>query len=163
MTVGRHRARSEAHPALAIVAILWLLLGVVVLAGCGAAASGSSGAPPVSATAPSNGSTAAPAPTRPAVDPASGLATIAAADLPSEASRVLAAMAAGGPFTYSQDGTVFSNREGILPNQASGYYHEYTVPTPGSSDRGARRIVTGGAGEAYYTANHYATFLRIWP
>ncbi|HEY0453180.1 ribonuclease domain-containing protein, partial [Actinophytocola sp.] len=62
---------------------------------------------------------------------------------------------------YPQDGTVFSNREAILPNCASGYYHEYTVVTPGSPDRGARRIVTGSAGEHFYTGDHYASFQLI--
>jgi len=100
---------------------------------------------------------------RPTTDPTSGLATIAASDLPPEAAPVLAAIASGGPFGYSQDGVVFSNREGILPKRSSGYYREYTVPTPGSPDRGARRIVTGVAGEAYYTADHYASFRRVWP
>jgi ribonuclease T1 len=56
---------------------------------------------------------------------------------------------------------VFQNREGLLPEQPSGYYHEYTVLTPGSSDRGARRIVTGSQGEMYYTDDHYGSFQRI--
>ncbi|MFC9289402.1 ribonuclease domain-containing protein, partial [Streptomyces sp. NPDC057052] len=65
----------------------------------------------------------------------------------------------GGPFPYSQDGSVFQNREGVLPSKSSGYYHEYTVKTPGSSTRGARRIVTGRQYEEdYYTADHYASF-----
>ena len=64
-----------------------------------------------------------------------------------------------GPFPYPQDGTVFQNREGILPSHSTGYYHEYTVKTPGSSNRGARRIVTGESSqEDYYTADHYASF-----
>ena len=67
----------------------------------------------------------------------------------------------GGPFPYRQDGVVFQNREGVLPRKASGYYHEYTVTTPGSPDRGARRIVTGGRGEMYYTSDHYASFKQV--
>lgn len=67
----------------------------------------------------------------------------------------------GGPFPYRQDGSVFGNREGILPDESSGYYHEYTVKTPGSSDRGARRIVTGSSDEWYYTADHYESFVRL--
>ncbi|MEU6506196.1 MULTISPECIES: ribonuclease [unclassified Streptomyces] len=79
--------------------------------------------------------------------------------LPSQAHDTLDLIAQGGPYPYSQDGTVFSNREGVLPSQPSGYYHEYTVITPGSSTRGARRIVTGEASqEDYYTSDHYATF-----
>jgi len=75
--------------------------------------------------------------------------------------QTLALIDAGGPFPYRQDGTVFSNREHLLPAEPHGYYHEYTVPTPDSSDRGARRIVTGGQGEAYYTDDHYRSFWRI--
>lgn len=80
-------------------------------------------------------------------------------DLPSQAHDTLDLIDQGGPFPYDQDGTVFSNREGVLPSRASGYYHEYTVITPGSPTRGARRIVTGEqVQEDYYTADHYATF-----
>ena len=75
--------------------------------------------------------------------------------------KTLALIDAGGPFPYRQDGTVFSNREHLLPAEAHGYYHEYTVPTPGSPDRGARRIVMGSQGEAYYTDDHYRSFWRI--
>ncbi|MEU4149231.1 ribonuclease domain-containing protein [Streptomyces sp. NPDC026659] len=80
-------------------------------------------------------------------------------DLPSQAYDTLELIDQGGPFPYSQDGVVFQNREGVLPGQSSGYYHEYTVKTPGESTRGARRIVTGKAYEEdYYTSDHYATF-----
>ena len=99
----------------------------------------------------------------PAVDPASGLPTVRRATLPPEAWTTLALIAAGGPFAYAADGATFRNVEGILPKHASGYYHEYTVVTPGSADRGARRIVTGGAGEQYWTDDHYASFRRIVP
>lgn len=67
----------------------------------------------------------------------------------------------GGPFPYKRDGVVFSNRERRLPSRPSGYYREYTVPTPGARDRGARRIVAGTEGEYYYTDDHYNTFRRI--
>lgn len=80
-------------------------------------------------------------------------------DLPSQAYDTLDLIDQGGPFPYSQDGAVFQNREGVLPRQSAGYYHEYTVVTPGSSTRGARRIVTGERSqEDYYTSDHYATF-----
>ncbi|EHN79564.1 ribonuclease domain-containing protein [Streptomyces coelicoflavus] len=80
-------------------------------------------------------------------------------DLPSQAHDTLDLIEQGGPFPFEQDGTVFQNREGILPGQSSGYYHEYTVITPGSDTRGARRIVTGEQNqEDYYTADHYASF-----
>jgi guanyl-specific ribonuclease Sa len=78
--------------------------------------------------------------------------------LPPEAADTVELIEQGGPFPYPQDGTVFQNRESILPACATGYYHEYTVETPGSPDRGARRIVTGDAGEHFYTDDHYASF-----
>ncbi|MVO86180.1 ribonuclease [Streptomyces sp. p1417] len=79
--------------------------------------------------------------------------------LPSQAHDTLKLIDRGGPYPYPQDGTVFQNREGILPKQSNGYYHEYTVKTPGSSHRGARRIVTGDRSqEDYYTADHYRSF-----
>jgi len=92
-------------------------------------------------------------------------AEIAAAQLPKEARDVLARVRSGGPFRYDRDGVVFGNREKLLPAHARGYYHEYTVPTPGATNRGARRIVCGGAKTApdacYYTADHYQSFARI--
>ncbi|MCD2467449.1 ribonuclease domain-containing protein [Streptomyces sp. NPDC056534] len=104
----------------------------------------------------------------PAPAPASVTASVAAtaavgdicySDLPGEAYTTLRLIDAGGPFPYSQDGSVFQNREQILPARSTGYYHEYTVETPGSSTRGARRIVTGdSAQEDYYTSDHYASF-----
>jgi len=86
---------------------------------------------------------------------------IAAAQLPLEARHTLHLIDQGGPFAYSKDGIVFGNREGRLPRKPYGYYHEYTVPTPGSHDRGVRRIITGKAAERYYTDNHYRSFKRI--
>jgi ribonuclease T1 len=82
-------------------------------------------------------------------------------ELPAEASETEDLIASNGPFPHPEDGTVFDNREGILPGCDSGYYHEYTVETPGSPDRGARRIVTGSAGEHFYTPDHYETFQLI--
>ena len=83
--------------------------------------------------------------------------------LPPEAHPVLAAIAAGGPYDYRQDGGVFQNREGLLPRQPRGYYREFTVETPGSDDRGARRIVSGGEPpvEYFYTDDHYRSFRRF--
>jgi ribonuclease T1 len=79
--------------------------------------------------------------------------------LPPEAYDTLDLIAVGGPYPYPEDGGVFENREGLLPSQDIGYYHEYTVETPGSDDRGARRIVTGDSyQEDYYTADHYESF-----
>ncbi len=96
--------------------------------------------------------------------------TVQLADLPPEARQTLALIKRGGPFPYPRkDGSTFGNREKRLPLQTKGYYREYTVPTPGSRDRGARRIVAGEgpggnvatSGEYYYTDDHYASFRRI--
>jgi ribonuclease T1 len=84
-----------------------------------------------------------------------------AAELPREGIAVLALIDKGGPFRYKQDNTVFSNNEGRLPKQARGYYHEFTVPTPGSPDRGARRLIAGEDGDIYYTSDHYDTFRQV--
>jgi ribonuclease T1 len=82
--------------------------------------------------------------------------------LPSQADTTLALIAKGGPFPYPHDGIVFQNQGTVLPAQRTGYYHEYTVVTPGAPTRGARRIVTGKAAhEDYYTSDHYATFYKI--
>ncbi|WP_033295273.1 ribonuclease domain-containing protein [Amycolatopsis jejuensis] len=82
--------------------------------------------------------------------------------LPPQATDTYNLIQKGGPYPYPKnDGVVFSNREGILPSCASSYYHEYTVPTPGSSNRGTRRIVTGNGGEYFYTGDHYASFQVI--
>lgn len=80
--------------------------------------------------------------------------------LPPEAEPVLAAIDRGGPFAYEKDGSTFQNREGLLPPRPRGYYREYTVETPGSRDRGARRIITGGSPptDYFYTDDHYASF-----
>ena len=83
------------------------------------------------------------------------------ADLPREAHVTLSLIAQGGPFPYARDGAVFGNREGRLPKRRRGYYHEYTVSTPGARDRGARRIVAGEGGELYYSDDHYRSFRRI--
>ena len=88
------------------------------------------------------------------------LPEIPVAALPKEARETLALVKRGGPFPYQQDGATFGNFEKRLPVRARGYYHEYTVPTPGARDRGARRIVAGG-GEYYYTDDHYRSFRRI--
>jgi ribonuclease T1 len=83
--------------------------------------------------------------------------------LPVEARETLELIATRGPFPYDRDGTVFQNRERHLPERPEGYYREYTVPTPGERDRGARRIVTGGDPPEvyYYTDDHYETFRRL--
>jgi len=97
------------------------------------------------------------------------IAAVRINDLPIEARQTLARIKRGGPYAYRKDGSVFGNREKQLPAQSRGYYTEYTVKTPYSRDRGARRIVAGrGAernpatsGEYYYTDDHYNSFRRI--
>ncbi len=86
---------------------------------------------------------------------------ITVADLPPEAQQTLRTIERGGPFAYARDGVVFGNYEHELPKRPRGYYHEYTVRTPGKRNRGIRRIVAGGAGEYYYSPDHYQTFRRI--
>ncbi len=91
-----------------------------------------------------------------------GLPVILRADLPPDAHTTLDLIQRGGPFPYRQDDSVFQNRERLLPLHPRGYYREYTVETPGASTRGARRFVVGQGGEFYYTADHYASFSRVW-
>jgi ribonuclease T1 len=95
------------------------------------------------------------------------LTEVKLSELPPEARETYALILSGGPFRYDRDGAVFGNREGILPPVRRGYYHEYTVPTPGARSRGARRIVCGGQKQApdacYYTGDHYQSFRRIRP
>jgi ribonuclease T1 len=93
--------------------------------------------------------------------PVSGLATLVVAQLPPEGVATLRLIVTGGPFPFAQDGATFANREGLLPEHGSGWYKEYTVVTPGSSDRGARRIVAGSDGGRFYTSDHYASFREV--
>ncbi len=93
--------------------------------------------------------------------PVSGLPTVVLAELPQEAITTLALIDKGGPFPYEKDGSTFANQERLLPQRQRGYYREYTVPTPGARDRGARRLVVGEAGDVYYTADHYESFRQV--
>ena len=90
---------------------------------------------------------------------------ISVVELPRQGRETYELIRQGGPFPFEKDGTVFGNRERQLPTEARGYYREYTVQTPGSRDRGARRIVCGGPTRTphacYYTADHYASFRKI--
>lgn len=90
-----------------------------------------------------------------------GFDTVDVSDLPDEALDTLTLINSGGPYPYRQDDGVFSNREKLLPAQPKGYYREYTVVTPGSDDRGARRIIAGECGDRWYTQDHYASFRLI--
>jgi ribonuclease T1 len=119
--------------------------------------------PPVEQTRPGEAASEAPVVTAPAATPAPRSSQALPAFLPPEAQHTLALIQRGGPFPHRQDGSVFQNREGRLPRQASGYYREYTVDTPGLDHRGARRIVAGGRPphEYYYTDDHYESFRRF--
>ncbi|MGV9264352.1 ribonuclease domain-containing protein [Kitasatospora sp. NPDC003701] len=105
--------------------------------------------------------TTAPAPAGGWVPTDPALADVCRTKLPGQALDTLGLIARGGPYPYRSDGIVFENRENRLPRKASGYYHEFTVVTPGSGDRGARRVVTGSTGEQYWTADHYGSFQEI--
>ncbi|WP_433801523.1 ribonuclease domain-containing protein [Actinomycetospora sp. CA-084318] len=132
---------------LLIATLLAALIGLVPAAACAAP------------TAPAAGTVTSVASAVPGSD--SGLPVRALSSLPSQTTDTVRLVQRGGPFPYRQDGVVFQNREGVLPARAAGYYHEYTVVTPGSSDRGARRIVTGSQGEYYYTGDHYESFVVV--
>lgn len=94
----------------------------------------------------------------------SGLRVESLSSLPPEAGQTWKLIGSNGPFPYPRnDGTEFQNREKRLPARDSGYYREYTVKTPGSGDRGARRLITGAAHELYYTGDHYASFVIVDP
>lgn len=121
--------------------------------------SGTSGPSGSSATSATSGTPRGPGEV---TDPVSGLPWIAASALPPEARETLALIRAGGPYPYPRnDNQTFANRERLLPQEPRGHYKEFTVITPGSDDRGARRIIAGAEGERYWTADHYASFSRI--
>ncbi|MFI9364666.1 ribonuclease [Kitasatospora sp. NPDC053057] len=166
--------RSKSPLVVVAVLILAVLAGVgYLLAGRGgsshpkAAASSTatagSSAPKPSAPKPSPpaGGASAPGGTWVPADPA--LADVCRTKLPSQAQDTLALIAKNGPYPYNRDGIVFENRESRLPKKGNSYYHEFTVVTPGSNDRGTRRVVTGGSGEQYWSPDHYATFQEIDP
>lgn len=93
--------------------------------------------------------------------------TVSLTELPVQGREVHGLILQGGPFAYDKDGVVFGNRERLLPSHKRGYYREYTVKTPGSRDRGARRIICGGEPRlpeaCYYTEDHYGSFRKIVP
>jgi ribonuclease T1 len=132
----------------AVKALLALVVTLVGLVGIATTSAGAApGAQPVAVGA-SCGDT-------------SEFSVVALSSLPPEATDTYDLIQSDGPYPYPQDGTVFDNREGLLPDCASGYYHEYTVETPGSPDRGARRIIGGDGGEYFYTDDHYESFSLI--
>ncbi|MFB7259316.1 ribonuclease domain-containing protein [Streptomyces nojiriensis] len=139
--------RNVPRSLLRLLGALFLCAALVGAVGCG-------GQKPAPAAAASASASAVPG-------WAKGMATVRADGLPQQARDVLALIDKGGPYPYRQDGTVFGNFEKALPEQKRGYYHEYTVRTPGERDCGARRIVTGEGGEFFYTDDHYDTFKAV--
>lgn len=143
----------------------WLVLLGIVLAVAWWSSQGTRESLPAPSTPTDTTATAPVANDRATPTPGTGGSDIADNDpsLPAEAQETLRLIQAGGPFPYDRDGVVFGNFEGRLPKQRRGYYHEYTVPTPGLSHRGARRIVTGGEPprEFWYTDDHYESFRRV--
>lgn len=144
------------------------VLGVVVILGylvwTMMRSSGTSASPGVQAStaATATSGTAQRGTASQAVDPETGLRWIDTSDLPSQGRTVLALIDKGGPYPYSQDGGTFTNAERLLPLKAKGFYTEYTVKLPSSSDRGPVRIIMGGRGQWYFwTDDHYASFSRI--
>jgi ribonuclease T1 len=136
------------------VALLALLAAVGI--GYAVDALHSSSSPSSPSSSPSSSRSPAASSSAPVATP-----TVALSQLPPQVAQTVRLIEADGPFPYSQDGVVFDNNEHLLPVQPRGYYHEYTVPTPGASDRGARRIVTGRDGAFYYTDDHYDSFRRV--
>lgn len=135
-----------------VKALLALVLATLGLVGVGGMSAGATTSP-----APLTAATAL----QPDCGDTSGYDTAPLSSLPAQAGDTYDLIRSGGPYPYPQDGTTFQNREQLLPACASGYYAEYTVETPGSSDRGARRIVAGDGGEYFYTADHYESFTLI--
>lgn len=143
----------------AVKTLLAGLLAVVGLIGfqAGAVASAPS-APQVPALAAAQPLAAQPLAAQPPCGDTSQFEQVNLSQLPPEAADTVDLVKKGGPYPYPQDGQVFDNREGILPECQKGYYKEYTVETPGSDDRGARRFVVGDGGEYFYTEDHYESF-----
>ncbi|GAA2792021.1 hypothetical protein GCM10010441_16600 [Kitasatospora paracochleata] len=171
----RDRPRSRRTARTVLATLVAALTASAALTGCGS--SGGSAAAGTAATAKGTtpnatagrSASGAPKPSPPAkpsspsgwVPTNTALADVCRSKLPDQARDTLTLIAKGGPYPYRSDGIVFENRESRLPRQSTGYYHEYTVVTPGSDDRGTRRVVTGSAGEQYWTGDHYASFQEI--
>jgi len=149
----RQALRKWRRPQLALLALLVIVVagyGINALRGSGSSSSSDSVSVAATTIAPQSAS-------------ATTSGTLALSSLPPAVTQTIELIKAGGPFPYRQDGVVFDNNEKLLPLHRRGYYHEYTVPTPGASDRATRRIITGSAGEYFYTSDHYASFHRIDP
>jgi ribonuclease T1 len=160
------RTAIRSKSTLVVVAVVALFAGVMLtlLLKKGSSASTSTASPVTLQAEPSgstgkNGTPSTTAPRGSTTKPNGSFGTLKASDLPPEGRTTLKLIASNGPFPFPKnDGVVFSNFEGILPKQAKGYYHEYTVITPGAPTRGTRRIITGKDGTKYYTNDHYKSF-----
>jgi ribonuclease T1 len=148
------------RPLLALLVLLALLAGGYLLSAVRPDRGGADrvGGRPAATADVTSGTTGTPAVAAPGD---ARLPTVGGGTLPPEARRTLRLIERGGPFPHERDGADFANAERLLPVRARGWYREYTVPTPGEADRGARRIVAGRDGTRYYTADHYATFALI--
>ena len=145
-----------------------ILILSAILGGCG---KGGSQNATQDAGASASQAASEPGPAASATPAASGaqgqgaLTTVTKAQLPGEAADTLRLIKAGGPFPFGEDGVLFRNSAALLPQHPRGYYHAYTVRTPGATDRGLRRIVCGGprkqTGDCYYTDDYYVSFKRI--
>ena len=159
LCVNRQKSLQVVAAFLAIVLVLALVGGLLASSGGGG---DDGGDPPVSTLAngleatDNTGSLGPPVTVR-----HSDLPSMTVQELPPEAVATAQLILEGGPFPYPQDGGTFENREGLLPDEAEGYYKEYTVPTPGSEDRGPRRLVVGEEGGLYYTEDHYESFREV--
>jgi ribonuclease T1 len=157
---GRGCARLRGRGTIArvsrrLLTVLLAVVGLALVAGCGTTVTPAAG--------PAEGAAQQDAALPPSdVDPISGLPWVLAVELPPSAQDTLLLIDSGGPFPYSKDGSTFGNREGLLPDEPTGYYAEYTVPKPGEDDRGPWRLVTGDGGEVYWTQDHYSSFERVW-
>lgn len=141
----------------ALIGLLVLVLGGWLVKDVLSGGTPTAPTPSTSASAPAKGGAAVPG-------AESGLPVKALSTLPPQATDTWKLIEKGGPYPYPRnDDVVFENREKRLPGKKSGYYHEYTVKTPGSPDRGARRLITGQAHELYYTGDHYASFVVVDP
>lgn len=133
-------------------ALIPLVLGAVSAAGPLTACSAAAGAGAARVVA-VNGAACSSTLTPPA-----GMRVLTLAQLPAAAISTLKRIAAGGPYPYDEDGTVFGNYQRLLPREPAGYYHEYTVAAADAANRGPRRVVTGEGGQDYYTTDHYLSF-----
>ena len=155
--LAMRRTQFRHHLRLQRALPLLLVLALLLLAACASPARTQAPAPTEAPVVAEGGPFVAEAP----ADWDGG--SIPLAQLPPEALEVLLLIADGGPYPYSQDGSTFQNREGILPDRPLGHYREFTVETPGSPDRGGRRLVDGDDGEVYYTDDHYDSFSFVEP